>query len=88
LSISTCCPSAPDSALAIWRAIASTPPPGANGTIRRIGLLGHASPCAAPVCGAYRATPMMIEAASVLRHVRLRAAHLSFIPVSLVLRDA
>ena len=40
LSVTTVCPHASPSLSAIVRAVISVPPPGANGTINRIGFAG------------------------------------------------
>src|SRR3990172_4933958 len=44
LSITTCCFICAESDFAITRAAASVPPPGGNGTTRRIGFSGYAAP--------------------------------------------
>src|SRR3990172_10502140 len=46
LSTTTCCPSPSPSFGATERAITSVPPPGGNGTMKRIGFDGHVCDCA------------------------------------------
>jgi hypothetical protein len=54
LSMTTCCPSASPRRVAIARPIVSVPPPGGNGRMKRIGLVGYCA-CA----GASHAKPQI-----------------------------